>query len=82
MTFKIGDQIVFTDEFKEVYNEDLKRENFLNIVFIISSIYEKYIYVSLDGITPIGTHLKEDFRLATEKEIKQDKLKNLFINKI
>jgi hypothetical protein len=81
MVFKIGDQIVFKDEFKEVYNEDIKSANFLNKVFIVSSLYGKSIYVSFDGVTPIGSHEAKDFRLATEAEIKKNKLKRLFIDK-
>jgi hypothetical protein len=79
MEFKIGERIVFTDKFKEVNNEFLKNNRILNEVFIIRTLYNGNVYISLDGKNMIGAYNKKAFRMATENEIKLNQIKRIFI---
>ena len=79
MEFKVGEQIVFTDEFKKNNRKHFKYQNHLNAVFTIKELGYGYVHVSIDGINEAGGYLKKYFRYATDREIIHNTIKRKFI---
>ena len=79
MEFKVGEQIVFTDEFKKNNRKYFKYQNFVNEIFTIKEFAYGYIRVSINGTNKVDGYPKEYFRYATEKDIIHNTIKSKFI---
>jgi hypothetical protein len=80
MDFQIGDKVVLKDKIWAAYMSTTKVKHTNIIKEVISIISSTTIRIRLDEVT-IQAANKENYRLATESEIKKAELKNIFSNK-
>jgi hypothetical protein len=83
MDFKYGDKIILKTEsvinaIKMGYTEAFVKEIMAVIAFESNSYYIKHISSDWQKNLPLGGILK--YRLATERELKLNKIKKMFIN--
>ena len=80
MNFKKGDKVVLKDEIWAAYMGTTKVKHTNNIKEVISVISPSTIRIR-KGENMIQATNKDNYRLATESEIKKAELKTIFSNK-
>ena len=84
MNFKNGDLLVFTDNIVKFYNDNGIESSLLGRVVQVTQVvsYGKVIYVKKYLLNENFPHAypNTSFRLATKKEIKEQEIKNVFLN--